>query len=189
MQRFNSSSLCTALGKEETQHNLTIPISPPYTLYVQHPRFLSLIVHPFCSVNTFSRMQSSTMASTSQSHPAYQSRPYGTSALHTSTKLPDRSAATPLSFGTSAHTHNAREAARLERERLERERAQAAQQQQQQQQQVGTGGGAMAQLNDEQRDEINEAVRTLPLLYPIALTLPANRVITSSNSSTSTKTP
>lgn len=47
----------------------------------------------------------------------------------------------------------------------------------------------MAQLNDEQRDEINEAVRTLPLLYPIALTLPANRVITSSNSSTSTKTP
>ena len=95
------------------------------------------------------------MASTSQTHPAFPSRPYGSSTLHTSTKLPDRSSGAPLAFGASSHTHNAREAARQDRERQERERAQQAQQQQQ----AGTSAiGAMAQLTDEQRDEINEAV-------------------------------
>jgi hypothetical protein len=97
----------------------------------------------------------SNMASTSQTHPAFPSRPYGSSTLHTSSKLPDRSSGAPLAFGASSHTHNAREAARQERERQERDRAQQAQQQQQ----AGTSAaGVMAQLTDEQRDEINEAV-------------------------------
>lgn len=91
------------------------------------------------------------MASTSQSHPAFPSRPYN-STLHGSSKLPDRSA--PLSFGASSHTHTAREAARLERERQDRERAAAAQQAS-----ASGASNSMAQLTDEQRDEINEAVR------------------------------
>ncbi|KAI9745521.1 MAG: Calcium-binding component of the spindle pole body (SPB) half-bridge [Claussenomyces sp. TS43310] len=90
------------------------------------------------------------MASASQNHPAFPPRPFGSS------KLPDRGAA-PAGFGASTHTHAARESARLERERQDRERA-AQQQQQQQQQAAGSStSNAIAQLTDEQRDEINEA--------------------------------
>ena len=102
------------------------------------------------------------MASTSQTHPAFPSRPYGASALDSSTKIPGRSSGASLTFGASSHTHSAREAARLERDRLERERSQQAQQQQQQQQAGTSAVGAMAQLTDEQRDEINEAVSLQP---------------------------
>ena len=83
------------------------------------------------------------MAST-QSHPAFPSRPYS-STLHG--KLPERNA--PSAFGASANP-TTRENARLERERQERERA-------------GPSGGAggsnpLNALTDEQREEINEAV-------------------------------
>lgn len=90
------------------------------------------------------------MASTSQTHPAYPSRPYS-SSLHTSSKLPDRTA--PLGFGASSHTHTAREAARQERERQERERSAA-----QQAATTSAASNTLAQLTDEQRDEVNEAV-------------------------------
>ncbi len=95
------------------------------------------------------------MASTGQSHPALPSRPYASSLLSGS-KPAERS--TGLGFGASSHRHNAREAARLERERqeLQRERERAAAQQQQQA--SGSAAGSMAQLTDEQKDEINEAV-------------------------------
>jgi len=123
------------------------------------------------------------MASTSQTHPAFPSRPYS-STLHTSSKLPDRSA--PLGFGASSHTHTAREAARQERERQERERSAA-----HQAETTSAASNTMAQLTDEQRDEVNEAVR---LSQPpkssnkncklANKSLPAN----SSASSTSTRT-
>jgi centrin-3 len=104
------------------------------------------------------------MASASQPHPAFPSRPYA-STLHGTSKLPERNA--PLGFGASSHTHTAREAARLERERQERERAAA--QQQQQQAATNAGAGSMAQLTDEQRDEINEAVSHFLICYSILL--------------------
>jgi hypothetical protein len=94
------------------------------------------------------------MASQStQSHPAFPSRPYNTG------KLPDRSA--PLGFGgstlASARQNAQQERERQERERQDRERVAMAQAQQAQ---GGTasGGNHMSQLTDEQRDEINEAV-------------------------------
>ena len=79
------------------------------------------------------------MASSS-AHPSFASRPY-TSNLG---KLPDRSAA---GFGSSSG-HQAREAQRLERERerAERERLET---------------NPLAELTEEQREEINEAVSTL----------------------------
>lgn len=93
------------------------------------------------------------MASQStQSHPAFPTRPYNTG------KLPDRSA--PLGFGASALT-SARQSAQQDRERQERERQERdriAVSQAQQAQGGSTSGNHMAQLTDEQRDEINEAV-------------------------------
>lgn len=84
------------------------------------------------------------MASAPQSHPAFPSRPYS-STIHG--KLPDRNA--PSGFGASAAT---RENARLERERQERERAQR---------EAAANGSSnpLNALTDEQREEINEAVR------------------------------
>jgi centrin-3 len=83
------------------------------------------------------------MASSSQPH-AFPSRPY-TSSLHP--KLPERTAAT--AFGAS---HASREAARIERDRAARES----------QAQAGPSSGVNS-LTDEQREEINEAVRPAPL--------------------------
>ncbi|KAI9838335.1 MAG: hypothetical protein M1819_005603 [Sarea resinae] len=77
------------------------------------------------------------MASSS-AHTSYPPRPYGSSL----SKLPDRTAGQP-GFGTSSANASqaaAREAQRLERERLERE-----------------GREGLAQLSEEQREEINEA--------------------------------
>ena len=92
------------------------------------------------------------MASTTQSHPTFPTRPYA-STLHG--KLPERNA--PSTFGASSHAAP-REAARLERERQERERLQreaAAQ--------VSAGpSNPLNALTDEQREEINEAVRLPP---------------------------
>ena len=89
------------------------------------------------------------MAST-QSHPAFPSRPYS-STLHG--KLPERNA--PSAFGASANP-TARENARLERERQERERQAPA----------GVVGGSnpVNALSDEQKEEINEAVSLEDLL-------------------------
>ncbi|RDW88822.1 EF-hand-1 [Coleophoma cylindrospora] len=81
------------------------------------------------------------MASASQPHPAFPSRPYS-STIHG--KLPDRNG--PPGFGVSSAT---RENARLERERQERERAQR-------EAAVGSSNPLNA-LTDEQREEINEA--------------------------------
>lgn len=81
------------------------------------------------------------MASTSQ---AFAPRPYG-STLQSTSKLPDRS--TTQGFGAS-HTLSARERERQERERQDRERQQAG---------IGSSN-SMANLSDEQKDEINEAV-------------------------------
>jgi hypothetical protein len=121
------------------------------------------------------------MASTSQTHPTFPSRPYS-STLHSSSKLPDRSA--PLGFGASSHTHTAREAARQERERQERERAAA---QQAAATTSATASNTMTQLTDEQRDEINEAVPHPRPSYPPQLSN-ISRSRNSSASSTSTKT-
>jgi centrin-3 len=96
------------------------------------------------------------MASTSQPFP---SRPY-TSGLLSTAKLPDRS--TPAGFGASSHTHSAREAARLERDRQERER-------QAREQDEAGGSGAMAQLTDEQKDEINEAVSVPDITLKVSI--------------------
>lgn len=93
------------------------------------------------------------MASTSQAHHGFPSRKL-ISSLAQSNQLPDRGASS--TFSASSHTNAARENARLERERLERERF--AQTQAQAQAQQNAQQGAMAQLTDEQRDEINEAV-------------------------------
>lgn len=60
----------------------------------------------------------------------------------------------PISFSQS-HAPAAREAARLERDRLDRERQQVAQKSTHAQSQAPS---ALAQLADEQRDEVNEAV-------------------------------
>ena len=84
------------------------------------------------------------MASASQPHPAFPSRPYS-STIHT--KLPERNP--PTGFGATS----TRETARLERERQERERAQR----EAQAQQAGSSNPLNA-LTDEQREEINEAV-------------------------------
>jgi centrin-3 len=82
------------------------------------------------------------MASNIQPHPSFPARPYS-STLHG--KLPERNLNAP--FGSSVHTVN-RENARLERERQERER--------------GAGPSnpvPTITITDEQREEINEAVR------------------------------
>ncbi len=84
--------------------------------------------------------------STSTSHPTFPSRPYS-GALG---KLPDRSNAAGGSnpFGASS---SARETARLERERIERERAERERAERE-------GQNRLAELTEEQREEINEAV-------------------------------
>jgi hypothetical protein len=106
-------------------------------------------------------------SSNSQSHPAFPSRLYSTN-IHGTGKLPDRS--TALGFGASSQTHSAREATRLERERQERERQEreraAAAQKLQLEQQAGPSVGSMAQITDEQRDEINEAVSPRTIQFP-----------------------
>ena len=96
-------------------------------------------------------------SSASQAHPTYSTRPYQ-SSLHGGGKIPDRS--TALGFGVSSQSHGIRETGRLERERQERERQEraAAAQKQQLEQQAVPNIGSMAQITDEQRDEINEAV-------------------------------
>lgn len=84
------------------------------------------------------------MASTSHPHPSFPTRPYTSNLLG---KLPERNA--PNAFGASS----TRETARLERERQERERAQrdaAAQ---------SAPTNPINTITDEQREEINEAVR------------------------------
>ena len=91
------------------------------------------------------------MAST-QSHPAFpSSRPYS-STLHGG-KLPERNL--PPAFGASSNP-TARETAlqRQERERQERERAGAP---------AALGPNPMSTLSDEQKEEINEAVRINPI--------------------------
>jgi centrin-3 len=89
------------------------------------------------------------MASAGPSHPSFPARPYS-STLHG--KIPDRSGP---SFAASS-----RENARLERERQERERAQR-----EAAQQVAGSSNPLANITDEQREEINEAVRS-PLNQP-----------------------
>jgi centrin-3 len=85
------------------------------------------------------------MASTAQSHPTFPTRPYS-STLHG--KLPERNTAS--AFGTTSHGGAPRETAR--HERLQRE-AQA---------QISAGSSnPLNALTDEQREEINEAVRPL----------------------------
>jgi hypothetical protein len=89
------------------------------------------------------------MASTTQPHPSFPSRPYS-NTLHG--KLPERNLNAP--FGSSVHTAN-RENARIERERQERER--------------GAGpSNPLPTITDEQKEEINEAVCSCAtaLLYP-----------------------
>ncbi|KAE9370459.1 EF-hand [Stipitochalara longipes BDJ] len=82
------------------------------------------------------------MASTTQPHPSFPTRPYS-STLHG--KLPERNA--PNAFSASAHPSGRENALqRQERERAQREAAQ--------------GAGPSAPINnitDEQREEINEA--------------------------------
>jgi centrin-3 len=89
------------------------------------------------------------MASTTQPHPSFPTRPYS-STLHG--KLPERNA--PSAFSASAHPSGRENAMqRQERERAQREAAQSA--------------GPSAPFNnitDEQREEINEAVCALPSL-------------------------
>ncbi len=111
------------------------------------PRFegaspvLDIISHQFDPLSPRTSYWSHPMASASQSHPSFPSRPYS-STLHG--KNPERASA----FGT-------RDGARLERERQERERLQreaAAAQQAEVTNTINT-------LSDEQREEINEAVR------------------------------
>ena len=82
------------------------------------------------------------MASSSV-HPSFPPRSYNTNLG----KLPDRSIAG--AFGASTTTAAQREAQRLERERerLEKERLER------------EGQDPMSQLTEEQREEINEAVR------------------------------
>lgn len=81
------------------------------------------------------------MASASQSHPAFPSRQHN-SNIHP--KLPERNLGAPSApFGGGASN------ARFERERQERERAATSAQQQK--------GPSFNDLNDEQKEEINEA--------------------------------
>ena len=84
------------------------------------------------------------MASASQPHPSFPSRPYSSTLQG---KLPERNL--PTAFGATS----TRDTARLERERQERERAQR----EAQAQQAGPSNPLNA-LTDEQREEINEAV-------------------------------
>jgi hypothetical protein len=92
------------------------------------------------------------MASTTQPHPSFPTRPYS-STLHG--KLPERNA--PSAFSASAHPLGRENAMqRQERERAQREAAQSA--------------GPSAPFNnitDEQREEINEAVCPCPPSCPI----------------------
>lgn len=122
---------------------------PPHLCTTVASKYLTTVtpspgLHPMYSQKLVSTSpHKPAMASSQQNHPAFPTRPFGSS------KLPDRGTST--GFGASSHATAAREnAARLERERAA---------QQQQQQVTGPGSSnAMAQLTDEQRDEINEAV-------------------------------
>lgn len=110
---------------------------------------INTILHPRRRNKTFLTLPTqhiTTMASTSQA-PSFPSRPYS-STMHG--KLPERAGPGP-SFGASS-----RENARIERERQERERA--AQQAQSQQQQQHNPGPSIANITDEQKEEISEAV-------------------------------
>lgn len=91
------------------------------------------------------------MASASQSFP---SRPYS-NALHG--KLPDRNAGPSGGGGGGFGATSSRETARLERERAERDRGQI------QGQIQGQGQQALNGISDEQREEISEAVSSLPV--------------------------
>lgn len=87
------------------------------------------------------------MASASQSHPAFPSRQH-VSNIHP--KLPDRGLGAPSApFGAGNSN------ARFERERQERERVTTSAQQAAHLQK----GPSFNDLNDEQKEEINEAVR------------------------------
>ena len=92
------------------------------------------------------------MASASN-HPAFPTRSFP-SNLHS--KLPERSLASNTAFGTSSH--QPREGTRLERERLDRERSERGQRERQERE---TQNQPMAELTEEQREEINEAVSTI----------------------------
>lgn len=83
------------------------------------------------------------MASTAPPHPTFPSRPYSGNFQG---KLPERNGP---AFGTSSHNAN-RDSARVERERQERERAQR----------DAAAPTNSYNITDEQRDEINEAVRS-----------------------------
>ena len=86
----------------------------------------------------------------SAAHPSFPSRPYGTNLG----KLPDRTIG--AAFGASTTQQQQREAQRLERERerLEKERIER------------EGQNQLAELTEEQREEINEAVRLLLSIPP-----------------------
>lgn len=105
-------------------------------------------------------------SSASQAHPPFHLRQHASTALQSTGKLPERS--TALNLGPSTQSLSIREYTRLERERQERERQErervAAAQKQQLEHQVGSNIGSMAQITDEQRDEINEAVSNIPFL-------------------------
>lgn len=93
-------------------------------------------------------LYSQMMASTTQPHPSFPSRPFS-STLHG--KLPERN----VPFGSTSHTAN-RENLRLERERQERERAAAS----------AGPQNPFPSITDEQKEEINEAVSSFPLGPP-----------------------
>ena len=86
----------------------------------------------------------------STAHPSFPSRPYGTNLG----KLPDRTIG--AAFGAST-TQQQREAQRLERERerVEKERIER------------EGQNQLAELTEEQREEINEAVRPTPRSFSL----------------------
>lgn len=89
------------------------------------------------------------MASSTQPHPSFPTRPYS-STLHG--KLPERNA--PNAFSVSAHPPGRETAGqRQERERAQREAAQG-----------GSSSNPIHNISDEQREEINEAVG--PFLPP-----------------------
>ncbi|KFY25150.1 hypothetical protein V493_04790 [Pseudogymnoascus sp. VKM F-4281 (FW-2241)] len=90
----------------------------------------------------------------SSQHPSFPIRPYPSSISGPSQQPPQSSTrGKPLGFSQS-HAPAAREAARLERDRLDRERQQVAQKSTHAQSQAPS---ALSQLADEQRDEVNEA--------------------------------
>ena len=91
----------------------------------------------------------------SSQHPSFPIRPYPSSISGPSQQPPQSSTrGKPISFSQS-HAPAAREAARIERDRLDRERQQVAQKSAHAQSQAPS---ALSQLADDQRDEVNEAV-------------------------------